>query len=71
MSNATPTISSLNANDNAREIGGSLLSDDGCNQLWLFGDKVANRFENDDGEIFWSDDVTGWNHDPATDCIPA
>lgn len=71
-SKTIPTLKALNANDNPRDFGGSMLSDDGHNQLWLFGDKVANRYiAFGTEEIIWSDDVSGWNYDPETDCIPA
>ena len=64
MSNAIATLAALNSNDNASEIGGRMLSNDGQgNSLWLFGDKVANRFCEIEGyEAFWSDDVDGWNY---------
>ena len=69
------TLSTLNANDNAAELGGILLGDDGVCQLWLFGDKVADRrysfFGQPERRAEWSDDVAGWNYDPETDCIPA
>lgn len=71
MTNATATLATLNANDNATEVGGQMLSVDGQgNSLWLFGDKVANRFETEDGEIFWTGDVEGWNYS-AEDAIDA
>ena len=63
MTNATATIAALNANDNPADFAGQILSNDGQgNSLWLFGDKVANRFQSEDGEIFWSGDVEGWNY---------
>jgi hypothetical protein len=80
MSNATPTISSLNNGANPLNFGLMLGSDGQGNQLWLFRDGsgddndsglVANRHCDDEGAVLWSDDVTGWNYDPATDCIPA
>lgn len=60
------TLATLNETDNAKSLGGMWLSQDGQgNQLWLFGDKVANRFKNEDGEILWSGNVTGWNYEPS------
>ena len=61
------TISSLNANDNAAELGGILLGDDGQgNQLWEFGGKVANRYQHPDGgEFVWDTDLEGWNYSEA------
>ena len=71
MTNATATLAALNANDNASEFAGQMLSNDGqSNSLWLFGDKVANRFESEGGEIFWTGDVEGWNY-AAEDAIDA
>ena len=62
-----PTLSSLNTNDNAAEMGGILLAADGQgNQLWAFGDKVANRYQHPDGgEFVWDDDLEGWNYSEA------
>lgn len=63
------TLEALNANDNATAFGGQMLSNDGQgNSLWLFGGKVANRFETEDGEIFWTADVECWNY-TAEDAI--
>jgi hypothetical protein len=60
------TLASLNSADNAAEVGGKLLGNDGQgNQLWLFGEKVANRHEDDDGNVDWSDDIAGWNYGPG------
>lgn len=63
----TATLATLNENDNAAELGGIRLGNDGQgNELWQFGDKVANRWY--DGEAaapVWSDDVTGWNYEAA------
>ena len=70
MSN-TVTLSTLNSNDNPTKFAGQMISNDGQgNSLWLFGDKVANRLETEDGEIFWSADVKGWNY-TTEDAIPA
>lgn len=78
MSNTT-TISDLNNGANPLDFG-VMLGDDGCNQLWLFRDGSGD--DNDSGlvanryvafgteEITWSNDVTGWNYNPETDCIP-
>lgn len=66
MTNAT--ISPLNIliqTDSPLTMGGEMLGEDGHgNQLWLFRaiDKVANRFEDEDGEVFWTADIEGWNY---------
>ena len=65
MKNEIPTLEKLNANDNPKDFGGECLSDDGQgNELWLFRgiDKVANRWQGEDGAVEWSDDIEGWNY---------
>jgi len=60
-----PTLEKLNETDDPKSFGGELLGNDGQgNELWLFRsiDKVANRYNSDDGEIYWSDDIEGWNY---------
>lgn len=60
-----PILAALNETDAPLTMGGELLGDDGQgNQLWLFRsiDKVANRFEDEDGDVFWDDDIEGWNY---------
>ena len=65
------TLSALNETDDPKSFGGKLLSDDGRNQLWLFGDQYANRteYEEDtaDGSTIlnyeWDTDLAGWNPD--------
>lgn len=56
----------LNHGDNPTDFGGKCLSLDGQgNELWLFGDRVANRHEDEDGDVYWSDNVQGWGYDRA------
>jgi len=60
-----PTLAILNENDDPKSFGGEMLSDDGQgNELWLFRsiDKVANRWSDDEGNVQWDDDITGWNY---------
>ena len=68
MSNAT--LATLNENDNAAELGGIRLGNDGQgNELWQFGDKLANRWSDENGEsVSWSDDIEGWNYE-STDAL--
>ena len=69
----SPTLQLLNANDNPAEFGMEKLGDDGeGNQLWLHRatDKVANRFTDGDGNVFWTDEIEGWNYS-AEDAINA
>lgn len=61
MKKETATLSVLNVYDNPRYFGGKMLGTDPYNQLWLFGDRVANRFQLEDC-IEWSDDVDGWGY---------
>jgi len=71
ITNATlATLAALNAGADPKSLGGERLGDDGQNELWLFGQKVANKYTSDEtGEPEWSDDVAGWNYDPETDAI--
>ena len=66
------TLATLNQNDNPVDCGMEKLGDDGQNQLWLHRstDKVANRFTDGDGNVFWSNEVEGWSYG-ADDAIPA
>lgn len=66
------TLTSLNANDNVTEVGGIMLGNDGQgNQLWQFGEKVANRYQDSEsGAIWWSDEIEGWNYS-SDDAIAA
>jgi len=60
-----PTLRALNETDSPQTMGGNQLGEDGQgNQLWLFRplDKVANRFQTEDGEVYWSAEVEGWNY---------
>ena len=60
-----PTLAILNENDDPKHFGGEMLSDDGQgNELWLFRsiDKVANRWSDDEGNVQWDADITGWNY---------
>ena len=60
-----PTLAKLNENDDPKSFGGERLGDDGQgNELWLFRsvDKVANRFEDEEGGVWWDDDIEGWNY---------
>ena len=66
METNKPTLEILNANDNPDFFGGECLADDGHgNELWLFRsiDKLANRWSDDDGNVQWDDDISGWNYD--------
>ena len=55
-------LDNLNTTDTPDAFGGSLLADDGQgNQLWLFGDKIANRYADEYG-TWWSGDVEGWGY---------
>jgi hypothetical protein len=69
------TLAVLNAGADPKSFGGSRLGDDGQNELWLFGEKVANRFcandpNTDSGfDVYWDNDVAGWNYNPETDAI--
>jgi hypothetical protein len=67
----TPTLAVLNKNDNPAEFGMEKLGDDGQNQLWLHRatDKVANRFTDGGENVFWTDEIEGWNYS-AEDAIP-
>ena len=61
----TPSLALLNETDDPKSIGGELLGDDGQgNELWVFRsvDKVANRFEDEDGRAYWDGDIEGWNY---------
>lgn len=64
-----PTLDLLNANDDPKSFGGKCLSDDGTNQLWIFGSKFANRTEilsengRDIDGVVWDADIDGWNVD--------
>jgi len=60
----TPTLAKLNEDDNPKKYGGKCDGDDGQgNQLWSFPNgKVANRFEDEEGGIFWDADIAGWNY---------
>ena len=73
MTNTTQTASLaiLNQTNDPAAVGGTRLDDDGQvpqNELWLFGDHVANRKISEDGSVEWSDDVAGWNY-PETDAL--
>jgi len=69
MSNETANIANLTAlnhTDNPRALGGTMLGSDGQgNQLWQFGDKVANRHVSESSDLLWSDDVEGWGYTEA------
>lgn len=60
-----PSLALLNKNDNPKSLGGERLAND-ChgNELWLFRsvDKLANRFEDEEGLVIWSDDIEEWNY---------
>ena len=61
----TPTLAILNETDDPARFGGERLGADGQgNELWLFSsvDKVANRYQDDEGNVFWEDDIEGWNY---------
>lgn len=64
MSNAIANLEDLNRFDNPEAFSGNVLSTDGQgNSLWIFGDKVANRFCEIEGcEAFWSDEIEGWGY---------
>jgi hypothetical protein len=71
---STPTLDRLNETDDPNEFDGDMLGDDGKNQLWQFGEKVANReYVTDEVSgvetITWSADVAGWNCNPETDAL--
>ena len=67
--NTTPILYILNLTDNAKALGGDLLGTDGNgNQLWSFGDKVANRWTDEEGNLLWSGSVAGWGY-TAEDAI--
>jgi hypothetical protein len=68
MTNTTATLELLNENDSPLSYHGTLLSDDGQNQLWLFGNQVANRYQ-DDEMVCWSNDVSGWGYDDNSDVL--
>ena len=66
----TVTLAALNAGADPKSFGGERLADDGQNELWLFGQKIANKYTSDEtGESEWSTDVAGWNYDPQSDAI--
>lgn len=60
----SPTLRELNASNNPVELGGRNLGKDAYgNELWLFGEKVANRFvDTATGECSWDADVAGWGY---------
>jgi hypothetical protein len=73
MTATNATLERLNQTDEPETYGGELLGDDGCNQLWNFDGKFANRFYDDeiDDEMpapIWDDDIEGWNI-PAEDAL--
>ena len=68
----TASLATLNQTNDPAALGGQRLGADGQNpqnELWLFGERVANRAICDDGTVFWSDDVSGWNYNPETDAL--
>ena len=57
------SLQALNSSDDPEPRGGKRYSTDGQgNELWVFGKLVANRHEDDDGEVEWSGNVEGWGY---------